>query len=154
VRFALPFFLLVAGCAAIGPDWPSLALRPSEQGGAASAEPTASAAPEVAPDPAMASTAGQAVAKDLNAAEAMWRAQADALAKALPAGRPPAEGSERWAEAQVELSRLEVIGSELEEIARRAEALPANPGRLAMRANAALDRHRATALAARTIVDR
>lgn len=153
MRFVIPLFLGLAGCAAIGPDWPSLALRPSEKGGGAAAEAAPAAAPGDAPAPADASAAGAAVARDLNAAEARWRAQADALAKSLPAGRTPAEGSERWAEAQVELSRLEVIGAELADIALRAGALPADPGQLAVRANAALDRHRATALAARAIVD-
>ena len=110
-------------------------------------------APEPAADAAALAVNLGDLRRDLSAAEDRWARQADALQQALAQGGARTRGSEQWAEAQVQLSRLVEIGTGLEDIALLAGMRQDQP-QLQARADAAVQRHRATAIAAQTELDR
>jgi hypothetical protein len=142
LRSAVLFALLVpllAGCGGQRREWPSL-MTPAEKARAGGAEvpaqpaaspPQAAAEPAPAPvvaaaepvmDPALAAELRAAVARlregerELEAISKRWKAQktrADAAAAAV-AGRGPAD--EGWSKAQLELTRLNQIAAELDDL--------------------------------------
>lgn len=108
LRHLLPIVLPLAGCAATGGDYPSLAPRPVEQGAAAPAAAEPPAAPPA--NPALpAETAAILAAADKG--HAAFLAQLGSARAAIEAARGKEAGSEAWVAAQVALSTLDAARS-------------------------------------------
>jgi hypothetical protein len=131
-RRALPLLLLAtAGCAATADgSWPSLARRPGEieAGSRGAAEPAPATAPTAAPagDPApVAVAAGRTAeaAREFDAVLVRWQTQRTATEAAVAAARGAAPSSAAWAKAQLELTRLERLGSEIGDLRDRTDAI-------------------------------
>jgi hypothetical protein len=127
--FILALLPALGACASSG-SWPSLAYRPGEHAPGAPCDPAAIATAESAPpapSPATQPAAPEApapvdlaaAARDLAAAKAEWSAQREKAEEAVEAAAGSDPGESRWATAQLELTRLDAIGSRFGEIANR-----------------------------------
>lgn len=125
-RISLVGLALLSGCAGAMPEgrWPSLARRPGEMvQTAAAAAPVEPPAATVAAVSAAAGPQLATIERDLAALDKRWRAQAVTTRGAVAAARGAAAESERWSDAQVELSRLEQIGAQLGDMRSRLDGV-------------------------------
>ncbi len=129
----LIFSFMLAGCATGNVNWPSLAYRPGETAvprcgagavpGAAVSEAPNPIAAHAAPD--LSALTGQAVelCHKLDSLAPRWEAQAAATERAVTAARGDAAGGTVWSAAQLALSSLDEIGTQIDEQARLAADL-------------------------------
>jgi hypothetical protein len=125
----LALLLLLPACAATAEgQWPSLARRPGEVDSgspsvAPAAAPTASATTGDASAAAVAAGRIAGASKDFEQLTASWRQQRDQTEAAVAAARGTAASSQPWSRAQLELTRLERLGSEISELRERLNAV-------------------------------
>jgi len=137
----------LSACTAAGGRWPSLEQRPAERAKSLAVDEPISGPAPVAP-PRDLTAQRTALAQ----AQARWAEQKAAVDSALSEARGAARGSPRWAEAEAQLSRLEDIA--LTFTAAADAAREAGDAALLAEAEAAIGRHDAVLLAARTILAR
>lgn len=163
IRRPLPLAAIASGfiltaCASGDGTWPSLARRPGEAGGdccgASAATPPTPTVPQTAPPPpaeavpvpsapAPASVDLDSLEKQLGEARAAWEAQRARAEAAVRAATGKSPGETAWAEAELELSRLEEKGAEFRDISDQIGVVtsPEQAVRLSGEALAAYDAH-------------
>lgn len=139
--------ITLSACSAAGGRWPSLERRPAERANGLAADETAVTPAPIAP-PRDLTQQRAALAR----AQAQWAEQKAAVDRALGEAHGAAPESPRWAEAEAQLSRLEDIALSFTKTA--AAAREADDAALLAEAQAAIGRHDAALLAARTVLAR
>lgn len=134
----------LAGCAAPGDPFPSLALRPIETQGFD--EPAAAEPAPVAPDPALDATIATAVAR-LEELDRSFAGQADAAERMVRAAKGQPAGSERWIEAQTALAGLDDLRAQVSATVTDLDELAIQRGMTLAPAYPALDAARTRAQA-------
>jgi hypothetical protein len=142
--FLILLALIVTGCAGKDGTWPSLARRPIEGprplavAAAPAAAATATPAPPAALPPAIGDVSAQLATIDRDAGNLGTRIgeQRTAVADAARTAKGLKADSEQWAKAQLELTRLERLGSQLGDLREKLDAIA---GKLAAAAGGGAD---------------
>lgn len=123
----LALLLFLPACAATAEgEWPSLARRPGETQSAATV--MAAAAPTTVPAAdagavTVAASRVATIARDFDNLMTNWRRQRGDTEAAVTAARGAAASSAPWARAQLELTRLERLGSEMADLRTQADTV-------------------------------
>jgi hypothetical protein len=135
--------IALPACAQSKDKWPSLAPRAIESatpGSAAPAQPATVSAPAAAVIDANARLT--VIGREVDTLETRWNVQAKATAAAVTAARGSAPSSEIWSTAQLELTRLNQLGNQIDDMRVRLDRIA---GDLAVAANGGADARAAIA---------